>query len=49
MPLETSGSPILDQELCRSITVHSRWVPALDRTGRPISVGLVFNATWSDW
>ena len=48
-PIETSGSAILDQELCRSITAHSRWVPALDRTGRPISVGLVFNATWSGW
>jgi len=47
-PLATSGSVLLDAELCRSVTRHSRWVPALDRSGRPVTVELVFNATWSD-
>ena len=48
VPLSTSGSTRLDAELCRSVSAHSRWVPATDRSGRPITVELVFNATWSD-
>lgn len=47
-PLATSGSSLLDSELCRSVTMHSRWTPATDRNGRPVTVELVFNATWSD-
>ncbi|MFC7535887.1 energy transducer TonB [Sphingomonas sp. GCM10030256] len=47
-PLATSGSPILDSALCRSVAAHSRWIPATDRAGQPITVDLVFQATWTD-
>lgn len=47
-PLGTTGSPVLDDALCRSVTAYSRWVPALDRQGRPVTVELVFTATWRD-
>lgn len=46
-PQGTSGSARLDRELCRIMTSSSRWAPAKDRAGRPISVQLTYVATYS--
>ena len=48
VPLASSGSPLLDSELCRSVAANSRWIPAADSAGRPVTVELVFQATWSE-
>ncbi|MBA3526918.1 MAG: energy transducer TonB [Sphingomonas sp.] len=47
-PLRSSGSSTLDAELCRIMTSHSRWSPAADRAGRPISIELTYTATFSE-
>lgn len=44
-PLVGSGSPDLDDELCALLS-RTRWSPALDRSGRPVSVSLRYVATW---
>lgn len=44
-PLVGSGSQALDEELCRLLS-RTRWSPALDRSGRPVSVTLRYVATW---
>ena len=46
-PLRSSGSAALDAELCRIMRTRSRWAPATDRAGRPVSVELTFIATFS--
>lgn len=47
-PLRTSGSTQLDAELCRIMRTRSRWSPATDRAGRPVSVELTYVATFSE-
>lgn len=44
-PLVGSGNPSLDEELCRLLG-RTRWSPALDRSGRPVTVTLRYVATW---
>ena len=46
-PLQSSGSAELDNELCRIMRTRSRWSPATDRSGRPVSVQLTYIATFS--
>ena len=45
--LQSTGSAEVDQALCRLMIRRSRWEPARDRQGRPISVKLRYTATWS--
>ncbi len=40
-----SGNPDLDRELCAMLR-RTRWSPALDRDGLPVSVSLRYVATW---
>ena len=40
-----SGNPELDNELC-ALLARTRWSPALDRRGEPVSVALRYVATW---
>ncbi len=44
-PVNGSGNPALDQELCRLLE-RTRWEPARDRAGRPVSASLRYVATW---
>jgi protein TonB len=45
--LQSTGSGQVDQALCSLMTRRSRWAPARDTSGRPISVKLRYTATWS--
>ncbi len=45
--LQGSGSIQVDQALCGVMVGTSRWTPARDRQGRPISVRLGYTAIWS--
>lgn len=45
--LQSTGSGDVDGALCSLMTRRSRWAPARDRQGRPISVTLRYTATWS--
>lgn len=45
--LQTTGSGEVDQALCRLMIRQSRWEPARDKQGRPISVKLRYTATWN--
>lgn len=45
--LQTTGSNDVDQALCRLMIRQSRWEPARDRQGLPISVKLRYTATWT--
>ena len=45
MPIASSGNPDLDRELC-TLLGRTRWAPALDRAGEPVSVALRYVATW---
>ena len=45
--LQTTGSGDVDQALCRLMIRQSRWEPARDRQGQPISVTLRYTATWN--
>lgn len=42
-----TGSGAVDEALCRVMIDQSRWSPALDTAGRPISVQLRYTSTWS--
>lgn len=42
-----TGNGAVDQALCQVMTGQSRWSPALDNAGRPISVQLRYTSTWS--
>lgn len=42
-----TGSSAVDDALCRVMLEQSRWSPALDTAGRPISVQLRYTSTWS--
>ena len=41
-----TGSAAVDQALCQVMFGQSRWVPARDTAGRPISVQVRWTATW---
>jgi protein TonB len=45
--LQSAGSPEVDQALCNLMLRQSRWAPARDKQGNPISVKLRYTATWS--
>jgi periplasmic protein TonB len=45
--LQSAGSPEVDQALCNLMLRKSRWAPARDKQGNPISVKLRYTATWS--
>jgi protein TonB len=45
--LQSTGSADVDQALCSLMLRQSRWAPAHDRQGNPISVKLRYTATWS--
>jgi protein TonB len=45
--LTSSGYPAIDQSLCAVMVQGSRWQPARDRAGRPITVKVRYTATWS--
>lgn len=42
-----SGSAALDAELCRIMLAGSRWEPARDRLGRPVTVQVPYTSTWN--
>jgi protein TonB len=41
-----SGSAALDGELCRIMLTQSRWEPARDRSGSPVTVQIGYTSTW---
>ncbi|QDP18974.1 energy transducer TonB family protein [Sphingomonas xanthus] len=45
--LQSSGIPAVDQALCGVMVERSRWSPARDRDGTPITVKIRYTATWS--
>lgn len=45
--LQTTGNAAVDRELCDLMVRRSRWSPARDRQGNPISVKVRYTATWS--
>ena len=45
--LQSTGSAPVDQALCSLMIRRSRWEPARDRQGRPITVKVRYTATWS--
>lgn len=45
--LQTTGNAEVDQALCSLMIRQSRWAPARDRQGNPISVRIRYTATWS--
>ena len=45
--MQGTGSAAVDDALCQVMTGQSRWIPARDTTGRPITVGVRYTATWS--
>lgn len=42
----SSGSPDVDHELCQVMIRQSRWAPARDTQGHPVTVKLRYTATW---
>lgn len=44
--LESTGDEAVDGALCSLMIKQSRWAPARDRQGRPISVKVRYTATW---
>lgn len=44
--IQGTGSGAVDQALCQIMLKQSRWSPALDREGRPISVQLRYTSIW---
>ena len=45
--LTSSGFAPIDQALCGVMMTNSRWQPARDRAGQPITVKVRYTATWS--
>lgn len=45
--LTSSGFPTIDEALCSVMRRGSRWQPARDRAGQPITVKVRYTATWS--
>ena len=46
-PIQGSGSAELDAELCALLMSRSRWAPAIDRRGEPVTVQLRYTAVWN--
>lgn len=46
-PIKGSGSAELDAELCALLMGRSRWAPAIDRRGEPVTVQLRYTAVWN--
>jgi protein TonB len=44
--LQTTGDTDVDQALCKLMIRQSRWEPAQDRQGQPITVKVRYTATW---
>jgi periplasmic protein TonB len=44
---QSSGNRALDAELCAIMQPRMVWAPARDRSGRPLTVGIYYTATWS--
>jgi protein TonB len=44
--LQSTGNAQVDQALCNLMIRQSRWEPARDRQGNPISVKVRYTATW---
>jgi protein TonB len=44
--LQTTGDAQVDQALCNLMIRQSRWSPARDRQGNPITVKVRYTATW---
>lgn len=44
--LQSTGSSQVDQALCDLMVRRSRWSPARDRQGRPLTVKVRYTATW---
>ena len=44
--MQSTGDAQVDQALCAIMVRQSRWAPARDRQGQPISVRLRYTATW---
>lgn len=47
--LQSTGDARVDQALCDLMARRSRWAPALDRQGNPITVRVRYTATWSKY
>ena len=45
--MQSTGDAQVDRALCGIMINRSRWAPARDRQGRPITVRLRYTATWS--
>lgn len=45
--MQTSGAEDVDQALCGLMIRQSRWAPARDKTGQPMTVKLRYTATWT--
>ena len=45
--LQTTGDAEVDRAFCSLMVRQSRWAPARDKQGRPISVRVRYTATWS--
>src|SRR5690606_7865597 len=45
--LQSSGNDAVDQALCNVMLRRSRWEPARDAQGRPLTVRLRYTATWT--
>jgi protein TonB len=44
---QSSGDRALDSALCHMLQQRMRWAPARDRSGRPLTVGIIYTAVWS--
>jgi protein TonB len=44
---ESSGDQALDAALCDILQPRMVWAPARDRSGRPLTVGILYTAIWS--
>ncbi len=44
---QSSGDRALDAALCQMLQQRMRWSPARDRSGRPLTVGIIYTAVWS--
>ncbi len=44
---QSSGDPALDATLCAILQPRMLWAPARDHSGRPLTVGIYYTATWS--
>ena len=44
---QSSGDPALDAALCAILQPRMRWAPARDRSGKPLTVGILYTAVWS--